>query len=85
LGDRWSLAFDDFASLDAGRADADALARTVNYGLDRLQIDVPTTAGRVMGVRDVVSELRAFAAEITFGCHDLLLQSRIAKLPGDQA
>jgi hypothetical protein len=23
-----------------------------------------------VGVGDVVSELRAFAAEITFGCHD---------------
>jgi hypothetical protein len=25
-----------------------------------------------VGVRDIVSELRAFAAEITFVCHDLL-------------
>jgi hypothetical protein len=25
-----------------------------------------------VGVRDIVSELRAFAAKITFVCHDLL-------------
>jgi hypothetical protein len=35
-----------------------------------------------VGVRDVVAELRAFAAKITFLCHDLLqYQSRVAELP----
>jgi hypothetical protein len=28
-----------------------------------------------VGVRDVVAELRAFAAKITFLCHDEVLQS----------
>jgi hypothetical protein len=33
-------------------------------------------------MRDVVAELRAFAAKITFLCHDLLqFQSRVAELP----
>jgi hypothetical protein len=68
--DIWSLAFDDFAGLDAAGADAHTLADTVYDGLDGLQVYVPATAGGVVGVGDVVSELRAFAAEIALGCHD---------------
>jgi hypothetical protein len=66
------LAFDDFAGLDAASADADALAAAGDLGLDGLQVHVPATPGGVVGVRDVVAELRAFAAKITFVCHDLL-------------
>ena len=66
------LAFDDFAGLDAAGADADALASAVDLGLDGLEVHVPAAAGGVVGVRDVVAELRAFAAKITFVCHDLL-------------
>lgn len=76
----WSLALDDLAGPDAASADAHPFACTAHLRLDGLQIDVPTTAGRVVGVRDIVSELRAFAAEITFGCHDVLLQSRLAEV-----
>jgi hypothetical protein len=63
--------FDDFAGLDAAGADADALAVAAAFdlGLHRAQVDVPTAAGGVIGVGDVVAELRAFAAEIAFGCH----------------
>ena len=64
------LAFDDFAGLDAAGADANALASTVDLGLDWLEVDVPAATGGVVGVRDVVAELRAFAAKITFVCHD---------------
>jgi hypothetical protein len=32
-----------------------------------------------VGMRDVVAELRTLAAEITFLCHDEILQSRIAE------
>ena len=66
------LAFDDFAGLDAAGADAHALASAVDLGLDGLQVHVPATPGGVVGVRDVVAKLRAFAAKITFVCHDLL-------------
>ena len=69
------LALYDFAGLDAAGADAHALAGAVDLGLDGLEVHVPTTAGGVMGVRDVVAELRAFAAKITFLCHDEVLQS----------
>ena len=71
-GGGWNLAFDDFAALDAAGADANALASAVNLGLDGLEVDVPATAGGVVGVRDVVAELRAFAAKITFVCHNEL-------------
>ena len=71
----WSLAFDDFAGLDAAGADADALASAVDLGFDGLEVHVPAAAGGVVGVRDVVAELRAFAAKITFLCHDEVLQS----------
>lgn len=69
-----SLAFDDFAGLNAAGTDADALASAVDLGLDGLEVHVPAAAGGVVGVRDVVAELRAFAAKITFVCH-VLLQS----------
>ena len=82
---RLSLAFDDFAGLDAAGANAHALACAVHLGLHRLQVDVPATPGGVVGVRDVIAELRTLAAKITFLCHDEILQSRIAKLPGNQA
>ena len=74
-GDWRRLAFDDFAGLDAAGADAHALARAVDLGFDGLEVHVPTTTGGVVGVRDVVAELRAFAAKITFLCHDEVLQS----------
>jgi hypothetical protein len=64
------LAFDYFSGLDAAGADAHALACAVHLGFDGLQIYVPTTPGGVVGVGDVVAELRAFAAKITFLCHD---------------
>jgi hypothetical protein len=66
------LGFDDFAGFDAAGADANALASAFDLGLDGLQIHVPAATGGVVGVRDVVAELRAFAAEITFVCHNLL-------------
>jgi hypothetical protein len=66
------LAFDDFAGLDAAGADADALASASDLGLDGLEVYVPAAPGGVVGVRDVVAELRPFAAKITFVCHDLL-------------
>ena len=66
------LAFDDFAGLDAAGADADAFASAGDLGFDRLEVDVPAAPGGVVGVRDVVAKLRAFAAKITFVGHDLL-------------
>ena len=74
-----SLALNNLACLDAACADADALAAAIDLGFDRLKVDVPAPTRGVVGVGDVVAELRAFAAEIAFLCHDELLQSRIAE------
>jgi hypothetical protein len=79
---RSALAFDDFSGLDAAGADAHALTSAVDLGLDRLQVHVPATPGGVVGVRDVVAELRAFAAKITFVCHDCS-NPESQKVPGD--
>ena len=66
------LTFDDFAGFDAAGADAYAFASAGDLSFDGLEVDVPATAGGVVGVRDIVAELRAFAAKITFVGHDLL-------------
>lgn len=70
------LGFNDFAGLNAAGADANAL---VGPGrelcLDRAKIDIPATAGDVMRVRNVVAELRAFAADVAYLCHNLLQTS----------
>jgi hypothetical protein len=65
------LAFYDFAGLDAAGADLHALGRAVGKGLHRLKIRVPAPTGDVVRVRDVVTELRAFAAKLTYLCHDI--------------
>jgi hypothetical protein len=63
------LGFDDFAAAQAGGADSDALGRSAYLGVHRAQIHVPAPLGDVMGVADIVSELRPFAAEFTYLCH----------------
>ena len=65
------LALNDFARLDAARAHANALAGPIHLRAYRAQVDVPAPAGGVVGVRDVISELRPFAAEFTLGCHGI--------------
>ena len=65
-----SLCFNDFAAAQAGGADADALALSVDFGVYRTQVDVPAPTGHVMGVADAVSRLRLPAADITLLCHD---------------
>jgi hypothetical protein len=76
-----SLTFDDFAGLDAAGADAHSLTHAVHLRLHSLQVDIPTAAGGVMSVRDVIAELRASAAEITFSCHDYCSNLESQKTP----
>jgi hypothetical protein len=63
------LSFGDFAALDAVGANADALSGALNDGVDGLKVRAPATAGDVVGVRDVIAKLRAFAAKIAYLCH----------------
>ena len=67
--DAEGLALNDFAGFDAARADANALAAAVHLSLDGLKIHVPAPTGGVVGVGDVVAELRTLAAEFTFLRH----------------
>jgi hypothetical protein len=64
------LGFDYFAAAQAGRANADALGSGPHLGMHRAQVDVPAPFGHIVGVADVVSELRPLAADITDSCHD---------------
>jgi len=67
-----SLGFDDLAALNATGADTNALVGTgLQLGLYRAQIHIPAALGDVVCVRDVVTELRTLAANLTNLCHDL--------------
>ncbi len=61
--------FDYFPGLQAAGADADALISAVHAGADRAQVHVPTPAAHVMRVADLISKLRAFAADVANLCH----------------
>jgi hypothetical protein len=64
------LRFLNFAAAQAGRAHTYPLGRALHFRVDRAQIDVPAPLGHVMGVADVISELRPLAANFTNLCHD---------------
>jgi hypothetical protein len=65
----------DLAALDAAGADAQALGSAIDLCLHRAEIDVPAPLGDVVRVRDVITELRAFAADIANLSHDSLQKS----------
>ena len=67
------LGLDHFAATQAGRADAEALGGGAHFGVHRAQVDVPAPLAHVMGVADVVAELRPLAADITNSGHDFLI------------
>ncbi len=66
------LSLDDFTGLDAAGADANALVPAWYLSFNRTQIDVPAALRNVVRVRNLVTELRAFAAEFANLCHDKL-------------
>jgi hypothetical protein len=70
--EREQLRLNDFAALDAARADANALVATLDLRLNRAQIHAPAATGDVVRMRNVVSELRSFATDIADLSHDLL-------------
>ena len=57
--------FDDFARLQAGRADADPFWRAVDKDPDTLEVGIPPPSGEIVGVGDLVSGDRFFAAYFT--------------------
>jgi hypothetical protein len=68
--------------LEAGRADVD-LARLA-LEIDRVFLDVrlERPVGRSLGMADIVSEIRAFTANLTFGHrHHLIVELSGAIIP----
>lgn len=64
------LRLDDFAAAQARGADAQLLGSALHLGAHRAQVDVPAPLGDIVGVADIVAELRPLAANITDLCHD---------------
>ena len=64
------LGLHDLTAAQAGGADADALGRALDFGADGTEIDVPAALRHVVGVADVVAELRPLAADVTNLSHN---------------
>src|SRR5215831_6764805 len=61
----------DFAGLDATRANFHPFgAAAGRFYADRLQVGIENTRGPIIGVRDIIAKLWAFAANFTTFCHD---------------
>jgi hypothetical protein len=68
--------FRNFARLDATGANLltlDAALRALNA--DGLQVWIKATARAIVSVRDIIAELRPFAADFTTFCHKFLKTS----------
>jgi hypothetical protein len=72
VGSSGGLRLDDLAGFDAPSADANALVAAVNFSFDRTKIHVPATLGHIVRMRDLVTELRTFAADFANLCHEKL-------------
>src|SRR4051794_6777841 len=66
--------FYDLAGLEAGGAYTDALVGAIHARTHRTQVHVPAAAAHVVSVADLISKLRAFAADVANLCH--LIDSR---------
>ena len=63
------LSFSYLAAFDAVGADANTFGSAFNDRMHGLKIWAPAAASYVVRVRDVVAELRAFAANVAYLCH----------------
>jgi hypothetical protein len=61
--------FLDFTCSNARRADAQPPAGAVHQRADRLQVEIPTPLGHVVGMTDAVAELGAAATDFTYFRH----------------
>lgn len=75
--------FNDLAGLKAGGADANALIGAIHAGAHGTQVHVPAAAAHIVSVADLVSKLRAFAADVANLCH--LIDSRCLTQKGRRA
>ena len=63
------LGFDDLAGLDATGADTNPLGAASDLRLDRTQIHIPASTAHIVSVRNVITELRTLAANLTYLSH----------------
>jgi hypothetical protein len=62
----------DFTGFDTSGTDADPLISAIHFSLNRTKVDVPAALGDIMRVRDLITELRALAADFANLSHDKL-------------
>ena len=76
-----SSGFGYFAGLNAAGADLHSLI-TAGRQLDAngLQIRIENARRSIVGVRDIIAKLRAFAANFTTLCHDYGISCRYATI-----
>jgi hypothetical protein len=65
----------NFAAANAGSANPHAFSSPIHQGADSLQIQVPAALGDVVGVTDLVTELRLAAAHIANLSHKTEISS----------
>ena len=63
--------FLNLAATDAGRANTKPLGRTFDNGANRLQVQIPAALGDIVGVADLIAELRTPATHFANSCHKL--------------
>src|ERR1039458_2169433 len=66
------LRLEGLAAAEAGGADPHALVALGGFGLHGAEVHAPAALGDVVGVTDVVTGLRPFAANFANLCHDIL-------------
>src|SRR5436309_9263322 len=64
-----SVRFDYFTRPNTRRAYARPFVGSIEDNANSLQIGIPPSFRDVMGMADIVSKDRAFATDITAGCH----------------
>ena len=74
------LSFYNLAVFDAARTNLHTLRHAAYKRSYRLKIRVPATTCNVVRVRDIVAELRAFAAKITYVCHNFTPELNLMSL-----
>ena len=61
--------FYNFAGFQAVGADTQPFGGAFHYRAHRAQVHVPAPLAYIMGVADLISKLRPFAADFAYSCH----------------
>jgi hypothetical protein len=71
------LRFNDLAGFDAAGADANPFVSAIHLSLDRPKIHIPAALGYIVRVRNLVSELWTFTADLANLSHHKLQYSEL--------